>query len=72
MKYKIPKGTDVSRCKRYLKPEADGIYWWTDCVTTKNAYYTEKDIDYDGDRFITFEVPCSEYCLVMVYRDKIV
>ncbi len=58
MRYKLPVGTKVTR--RISPDDARSDYGydtWVEFVTTKNAYYTSKDITESTAWRVTFFIP---------------
>ena len=76
MKYKIPAGTQVNRGKALAKSERtrSDIFGreWENCVTTKDAYYTDRDVKYTNTSFIMFDVPDAPWNLVEVLSKFVV
>ena len=68
MKYKIPKGTEVTR---YCGGQHQRV------VTTKTVYYTEEDLDWRSTLIIMrvayyFKVPDPKWSLIRVARVAVV
>ena len=69
-KYKIPKGTAVSRYTIYRGGRGSGM---ENLITTKDAYYTTEDIkkySYD-QKWIKFRVPDPYWVAVVVHYDDV-
>ena len=71
MKYKIPAGTKVNRGKSLGKDQKDQHeyfhpigYSWHTYITTKNAYYTDRDVIRNNENYIIFVVPDTRWNLV--------
>jgi len=75
-KYLVPKGTYILRRRvdRYID---NGIiqlrrHPWETFVTTKNAYYNDRDLIKESQTHWQFVVPCTTFDMIQVNRDDIV
>ncbi len=56
MKYKLPKGTPINRQNR--NPMYNSVVGWEEgFVTTKDAYYTDADMERGNEHWTMFFIP---------------